>query len=270
MYRAGYIANMMLRKRPDIRRRLIDEGIKIVVLGSNEQTTSFPEYADLNTAAEGEHADYDTRVRGLGATWSRPASSASEENLLCRPNHHLARTNPSMGDRYQGESIMIHEFAHTMLSTFTRDSDRILLTPGGRMKLVDAVQAAYARATRATKWVGTYAGKDWKEYWAVGAQIWHSAGQHRVVANNWNHVWNRTALLQYDPELYQILDQVFCNDNWIAPQASCGPDTMTCDFSSCGSSRSSNPVDGGVQNAPRVSQNPPRFQRESSARFRRN
>ena len=46
---------------------------------------------------------YNERARGLGATPAVPLGSSAEENLLC-----LA------GDRYRGEDITVHEFAHSV------------------------------------------------------------------------------------------------------------------------------------------------------------
>ena len=46
---------------------------------------------------------YNERARGLGGTPAVPLGSSAEENLLC-----LA------GDRYRGEDITVHEFAHSV------------------------------------------------------------------------------------------------------------------------------------------------------------
>ncbi len=62
-----------------------------------------PEYRDLNAMYPA--VDWNARARGLGATVAIPLTSAGEENLL-----QLA------GDRYVGENILVHEFAHSILN----------------------------------------------------------------------------------------------------------------------------------------------------------
>ena len=229
MRRFGFIANMMLRKRPDIKLRLMSKGIKIAVLGQYENTTMLPEFSDLNNSADGEWEDYNTRTRGLGATWSRPVCAASEENLMCK---HYTTTAMEGGDPYAGESIAIHEFAHTILSTF-HDDDRTPLHHGSTVLLRDAVERAYNAAMANGLWENSYAARDWKEYWAVGSTTFHNAGQQRRVPGIYNHIHTRTALRSYDPELYRILTHVYCDDSWRGQMARCGPDSPACHFSSC-------------------------------------
>lgn len=71
------------------------------MIGVDQVTTDLPEHADLNEAFPS--SDWDSRTRGVAATRARPLTSAAEENLLCLP-----------GDVYAGESIVVHEFAHTV------------------------------------------------------------------------------------------------------------------------------------------------------------
>lgn len=109
------------------------------MIGSRERTSQIPEYNGLNTASNAPF-DYDVRTRGLGkeieksyfglsfnteihtgATSARPASSAAEENLLCRPYSPHPTAGAFVvptGDWYYGESIAVHEFAHSILTTW--------------------------------------------------------------------------------------------------------------------------------------------------------
>ena len=61
-----------------------------------ELTTHLPEHAFLDPG-------YNERARGLGATVAVPLGSSAEENALCDSN-----------DRYRGEDITVHEFAHSL------------------------------------------------------------------------------------------------------------------------------------------------------------
>ena len=88
----------MLSKRPDVAKALAKLKVRVAVMAPDELTTDIPEHSDL------EPKDYwDKRARGLGATIARPVCSCAEENLLGHSD-----------DRYRGESILIHEFAHTV------------------------------------------------------------------------------------------------------------------------------------------------------------
>merc|ERR1719228_1857213 len=61
-----------------------------------EVTTNIPEHSFL------DHY-WDERARGLGATIGVPTGSNAEENAMCYSD-----------DRYLGEDITIHEFAHSL------------------------------------------------------------------------------------------------------------------------------------------------------------
>ncbi len=221
----GYIVNMMLRKRPDIRARLVREGIKVVPIARTEVTTDIPEYNGLNTAGSW---DWNQRTRGVGATSARPAVSAGVENLMCL----TWAQRPQDGDRYFGESISMHEFAHTMLSTFNTGNDGSVRATGGT-SLVEAVQAAYRTAMAAGLWANTYSAVSWQEYWGVGTQVWYGVGRKSFVAGVWNgRVNTRYDLYNYDRALYNLLAQVHCDDDWVGTNAYCGPE-LTCDFSRC-------------------------------------
>src|SRR5688572_15336127 len=109
--------------------------IRIAVMSKDELTTDIPEHSDLNRAFP--ETNWDTRTRGLGATAVRPVTSCAEENLLCYPN-----------DRYSGEDILVHEFAHTIhqfaISYLDQDFDNKL-------------EKIYERAKAKGLWKNTYA-----------------------------------------------------------------------------------------------------------------
>ena len=113
-------------------------------MAKTEVTTDIPEHRDLSTAISA--IDWNTRCRGVGATVARPACSATEENLLQLDD-----------DRYRGESILIHEFGHTML-VMGLDA----LEPNFRAE----VDAAYKDAMAKGRFKNTYAATNVDEgYW---------------------------------------------------------------------------------------------------------
>ena len=54
----------------------------------------------------GDGRSWDTGVRGLGGTVIVPTCSVGEENVLRRPHGE---------DRFALQSILVHEFAHTVM-----------------------------------------------------------------------------------------------------------------------------------------------------------
>jgi alpha-glucosidase len=184
---ATEIVNAMLGARDDIRRALVRNRVRVVVMARTEMTTDVPEHSDLTPK------DYwDKRARGLGATLAKPASSCAEENLL-----NLA------GDPYARESIAIHEFAHTIhilgLNSVDPNFERRLRT-------------AFGHARDKGLWSNTYAGSNYAEYWAEAVQSYFDAND----ANNAQHndVNTREKLATYDGEIFALVDEVFGKTSW--------------------------------------------------------
>jgi hypothetical protein len=184
------IVEHMLREQPDIRTELIKANIRVVVMARTELTTDIPEHSDLTPKRT-----WDEKARGLGATLVRPASSCAEENLLGYKD-----------DRYRGESILIHEFAHTIheigLDALDKDFD-------------DRLKGLYERAMQKGLWKNTYAATNYKEYWAEGVQSWFDSNLSANPPNGiHNHVRTRAALEKYDPDLANLIAEVFHNEQW--------------------------------------------------------
>lgn len=172
---------MMTTKHPKLLKALAKNKVRVSIMASTEVTTDIPEHSDLTPK------DYwDKRARGVGATSSRPASSASEENLLEQP-----------GDRYKGENIFIHEFAHTLHTMAIVDEDA---------RFDQRLQKAYQEAIAAGLWKGTYAASDHKEYWAEGVQSWFNVNMEAIPTNGiHNQINTHKELKEYDPALYELI-----------------------------------------------------------------
>lgn len=185
--------NGMLSKRPDVAEALAKLNVRVAVMAPDELTTDIPEHSDL------QPKDYwDKRARGLGATIARPACSCAEENLLGYAD-----------DRYQGESILIHEFAHTVhlgLTQVEGDFDAKL-------------KALYEAALGDGLWNRTYAATNPSEYWAEGVQSWFDANRESEKPNGiHNHVNTREELIDYDYKLADLIATVFDDWRWERPQ----------------------------------------------------
>jgi hypothetical protein len=182
LFEAAYLVNLMLAKRPDVKKAMIESGSRLCVLAYNEFTTDQPDFAWLTPK------DYwDRRARGLGGSATDPLCSCAEENLLGYP-----------GDPYAAENILIHEFAHNI---HLRGMARVDKTFDHRVK------ATYGCAIAAGLWKGTYAATNPDEYFAEGVQSWFD--NNRENDSDHNHVNTRAELTAYDPGLAALCHEVF-------------------------------------------------------------
>ena len=193
LHEAAYIIRHMTAHRPELLRTVAGNKIRVAVMASVELTLDVPEHSDLTPAAY-----WNRRARGLGATVWRPAVSAGEENLLDLP-----------GDPYASESILVHEFAHTIHELGMSSLDP---TFDGRLN------AAYQNAKAKGRWPNTYAISNHKEYWASAAQAWFDCA--RPADSDHIGVNTRAALRTYDPEVSALLAEVFGDTPWRYVRAS--------------------------------------------------
>ncbi len=177
LQRTYYIVTHMLAGRPDVIAAMVKNGMYLIIIGKDQVYTDMPEYSHSPNPAY-----LNERVRGTGG---KP-TSFGEENLLCLPI-----------DRYDDESIGVHEFCHTIDSTL-RSMDPTWS---------ERRNAAYRHAVDKGLWKNTYAGSNPGEYWAEVSQAYFDCGR----ANNWNHGPNarREQLKVYDPETYELVRTTF-------------------------------------------------------------
>ncbi len=177
LLRAYEIVTHMLAGRPDILQAMVDNNTYLIVIGKNQVYTDMPEYRNHpNPDFQNE------RVRGTGGN----PTSFGEENLLSLPI-----------DRYDDESIGVHEFCHTIDSTLRR------LDPTWR----ERKDAVYRHAVENGLFRNTYAGSNSAEYWCETAQAYFDNNR----ANNWNHgpIGRREQLKEYDPMAYELVRTTF-------------------------------------------------------------
>lgn len=188
---AAYLMDMMLAKRPDVRKAMVASGARLCILAHNEFTMDQPEFQRLgpvNGFEELTARDYwDARARGLGGSQTDPFCTCAEENLLAYP-----------GDPYETENILIHEFAHNL---HLRGLPNVDPTFDKRLK------AAFDAAMKAGLWKGVYASSNHHEYWAEGVQSWFD--NNRENDHDHNHVNTRAELVAYDAGLAALCREVF-------------------------------------------------------------
>ncbi|MHC4955297.1 MAG: hypothetical protein ACYTGZ_15695 [Planctomycetota bacterium] len=190
LFAARDLIDRMLKDRPDVRKALIKHKVRVAVMAPTEVTTDIPEHADLTPKPY-----WDKRARGLGATAARPATSCGEENLL-----------GLKGDRYRGESILIHEFSHSFHQLGLNEVDK---------KFEGRLKAAYESAKKKGLWKKTYAISNFIEYWAEGVQCYFDANLQSKEPNGiHNRINTRAELKEYDPALYKLIDKEFRKAQW--------------------------------------------------------
>ena len=168
----------LLAGRPDVLGAMHKHGTRLIIIGKDQVYTDMPEYRlHPNPAFMNE------RVRGTGGLG---VTSFGEENLL-----NLA------GDRYDDESIAVHEFCHTIDAAIAK------IDPRWKKRLGDT----YRRALSQGLWKNAYAASNPAEYWAEIAQSYFDCNR----INNWNHnaIGTREQLKQYDPDGYELVRITF-------------------------------------------------------------
>jgi hypothetical protein len=171
------IVTHLLAGRPDVIQAMVSNRMYLIVIGKDQVYTDMPEYRNSrNPEYQNE------RVRGTGG---RP-TSFGEENLLSLPI-----------DRYDDESIGVHEFCHTI------DSALRSLDPTWTTRKNEVYRHGVARGL----WKNAYAGSNPAEYWAEICQSYFDCNR----INNWNHaaIGTREQLKVYDPEGYELVRTVF-------------------------------------------------------------
>lgn len=177
LQRTHHIVTHLLAGRSDIVQALVKNKMYLIIIGKDQVYTDMPEYR------QSRNPDYlNERVRGTGG---RP-TSFGEENLLSLPL-----------DRYDDESIGVHEFCHTIDGTL-RSMD-----PGWSERR----NSVYRHATEKGLYRFAYAGSNAGEYWAEICQSYFDCNR----VNNWNHgpVGTREQLKVYDPEGYELVRATF-------------------------------------------------------------
>lgn len=198
--KAKQILNGMMSGQPSLWPSLTNPSAgfnRVVIIAKNEKTTDIPEYRYLRNDPD---TDWDARARGFGGQWGNPITSAGEENILCLPEDRYY---------YANESILIHEFAHTIMNVGLRTWN-----PSYQVRITDS----YNQARLLKLWNNTYANTNFNEYFAEVAQSWFDSngnyGATRLGDGVHNDVWYRTLLKNYDVGASTILNEVFTDTSY--------------------------------------------------------
>ena len=187
LYRARYLILEMLAGQDGVREEMVRHGARVAIMGAREFTTRIPEHAYLKADME---TQWNLRARGLGGTVDLPLTTGAEENVLCQSS-----------DRYAGEDIFMHEFAHAIHHLGLH-----FAFPDFETKL----SAAYANAQSSRLWAGTYAMENEIEYFAEGVQSWFDVNQQPNSEHG--DVDTRAELQAHDLQLYTLIAEHFPAD----------------------------------------------------------
>ena len=190
LLKACDIISLMLAKRPDVKAHMVKRGCHVMVIGKDEETCDLPEFAHICNC-EDSIKYWNWRARGFGgAPEDEFSSSCGEENLLALPQ-----------DKYVGENILIHEFAHLI---------HTVGIVGVEPDFNERLEALRQNAIRKGLWEKTYAVSNKEEYFAECVQSFFNCNRYAEPANgvhNW--VNRRTKLKTYDPDMYRLLQEYF-------------------------------------------------------------
>lgn len=183
---AAAMVDAFFQNDPAFADYLRSTGIRLGVVGVDQRTTEMPEWRDLYEAFPG--VDWDQRARGLGATEARPLIGAGEENILCLAS-----------DRYAGEDILLHEFAHVLdLFGYARIDDLFTAELG----------LSFVEAANAGTWQDTYANENINEYWAEAVQTYFERNLGNEVADGVHGpIDTRDELRQADPGVTALIER---------------------------------------------------------------
>ena len=190
LLKACDIISLMLAKRPDVKAHMVKKGCHVMIIGKDEETCDLPEFAHICNC-EDSIKYWNWRARGFGgAPEDEFSSSCGEENLLALPQ-----------DKYVGENILIHEFAHLI---------HTVGIVGVEPDFNERLEALRQNALRKGLWEKTYAVSNKEEYFAECVQSFFNCNRYAEPANgvhNW--VNRRTKLKTYDPDMYRLLQEYF-------------------------------------------------------------
>ena len=177
-FRVKELMDKMLANRPDVRKALVKDGVRYIIIAAEEQVTDIPDYANMKPKAF-----WNERSRGFGGR----VTSCGEENLLSLPT-----------DRYEDESIFIHELAHAIDGRGLRK-----IEPDFKQRLKTLYEDAMAKGL----YKYDYASTNTSEYWAESVQAFFDSDRE----NNWNHNHVNTLreLYEYDPKMSDFVREMF-------------------------------------------------------------
>jgi hypothetical protein len=213
MLKANDTIRKMFAYRHDILKALINDGVKLVVLGRKEKISDLPEFQTLRN----DNA-FDPLVRVLDYSPETKLLVVGEENVVADP------AEPRVGD-----NEVIRVFARALYRvTAARPVDPNWNNRGNEVqqyelhvKRLDVefdgkLKELYEAAMSKGLWNGTAAVHDRVSYWTQGILAYFDAlGQDAAPSGAAHPIGTREALKGYDPGLYALVNEIMAYDGHV-------------------------------------------------------
>uniref|UniRef100_A0A0G4HKX3 Uncharacterized protein n=1 Tax=Chromera velia CCMP2878 TaxID=1169474 RepID=A0A0G4HKX3_9ALVE len=190
------------------------KGFAVGIIGRSQVGSDLPPHSFLKNMKTFDGRPFDEGTRGVGGTKHVPLTSVGEENVLMWDV-----------DRYSSESILVHEFAHSVMETgfSSAQADRIARIYENCLKQRGCSKSLYMYSTK-------------DELWANGSQAWF----HAIARTDVNRgIVTRQALKKEHPDLSELMEEVYGNGTWLY-RDTCPKPTKWAPLPASSSSSSSN------------------------------
>lgn len=188
---ALHISEVMLSKRDDIRKRLIENKVSIAIFTGEENYCDLPEAHDLKNVKTFDGRSY-CDICGVGAVRVRPITSICEDNLL-----------KTKDDPYYGtEDILTHEFAHSIHVLGMKSEEKKELTRLYKHAVDKNIFSINKKDER------PYMILNEEEFFATLSAVWF--GVHNPNSSSVSKgLLNREVIKIQHPEMYEFLKTIY-------------------------------------------------------------
>ena len=190
LYKTRDLFYEVLANRPDLLEALAKSGMHVTMMAEGSVITQIPEYSNLNEDFPDRDWNITTLGGGLGPTKDLPLMATAVVNVLCLEGDFV----------FPHEDVTIHEIGHAVLNMAFE-------VQMGDTEFRLRIRAAYENALATGLWKHTYAASDEDEYWAEGTVGWFDL--NGPPSHSHNHVNTRAEIIEYDPALAALLDEVY-------------------------------------------------------------
>lgn len=186
--RAEWIVYCMLKDgNQDVVKRMVDTGSSVGIIGRDQLGSDLTPHTHLRSMCGADGRSFDDQCRGVGGVPGCPMCSVGQENL-----------EMSEDDRYYQESILVHEFGHSVMNLGFDDDQ------------MSRIKAAYQAAVPVRD-TNLYMFSNAEEFWANGTQAWFEAIGRTDVNMG---ITTRAQLREMEPNLAAIMEEVYGNGDW--------------------------------------------------------
>jgi alpha-glucosidase len=206
---ANEIIRRMFAYRHDILKALIGDGVKLVVLATNETIADLPEYKKL-----ADKSGIDPTLRYLPYSRELKLLVVGEENVSANPRAMYMGDNQII--RVMADAIYRVAGARPVIPDYHGNQQYELRVKRLDIEFDEKISKLFGNARAAQKWQRTSALEDKLAYWTTGVLAYFDASGQSATPNGSPHpISNREALKQYDPELYTLVNDTMAYEGHV-------------------------------------------------------